>query len=384
MPVTANPDRSIEQLLSQATAIGESAVAHRAQSERDRRLAEPVIDAMVSSGLLRIVRSRRLGGLEAEPRQYLEVIREIARHDGSAGWIFGVLSIHEWLMSYTGAQLQDDIWGSDPDAILVDSIAPVGRGEAADGGFRVTGCWRFVSGIEWCSWVAVNAMTQLPDSPGPEPVVFFIPRREVRVQDEWHVVGLRATASNTVVLENAFVPAHRTMPLARVAASGRPQGELLDDGPLFRVPFVPMLALGLFPVSLSGAQQALDAFRRWTAERVRPYSQGEQAREAPGPQNVFAEASTRWDAAHALAVRYTEEIYELGRAGASAIDDATRARFFAWRSWSARSSAEVTDRLFREAGGNALFEDHPVQQAWRDTHGAAQHVSIGYGDAITS
>lgn len=357
---------------------------HRAHAERERRLADPVIEAMTESGLLRIVRSRRLGGLEAEPKEYLQITRELARHDVATGWIFGVLSIHEWLMSYVGAALQEDVWGRDPDAIVVDSIAPVGRGEAVEGGYVVDGTWKFVSGVEWCSWVAVNAVTQLPDGPAPEPVLFFIPRADLEVKDEWHVVGLRGTASNTVAVDRVFVPEHRTLPLGRVAASGRPPGPVLDDGPLFRVPFIPMLALGLFPSSLGGAQQCLEAFHRWTAGRIRPFSQGEKAREMPIPQAALAEASTRWDAAHALAIRYAEELYDLGCRDVSVVDDATRARLFAWRSWIARTSAEVSDRLFLESGGNALFEGHPMQQAWRDTHAAAQHVSIGYADAMTS
>jgi 3-hydroxy-9,10-secoandrosta-1,3,5(10)-triene-9,17-dione monooxygenase len=371
-------------LLTRAASVGEVAAAHGAASDRDRRLAPPVIEALAASGLLRLLRPRRLGGLEAEPRQYVEVIREIARYDVNAAWVYGVLSIHEWFVAYVSAELQHDLWDEDPDAIVVDSIAPVGKAEAADGGFRVSGTWKFVSGVEWCSWIAVNAITQLPDGEGPEPVLYFIPRGEVAVADEWHVVGLRGTASNTVTVADVFVPAHRTLPLARVAASGRPQGEVLDDGPLYRVPFVPMLAAGLFPVSLGGAQQALESFQRWTEGRIRPYSQGAEERQMPSAQLSFAECSTRWDAAHALAIRYAEDLYELGRQGTSALADADRARFFSWRGWIARTSAELSDRLFLDSGGNALFEDHPMQKAWRDTHAAAQHVSLGYGDAMNS
>jgi 3-hydroxy-9,10-secoandrosta-1,3,5(10)-triene-9,17-dione monooxygenase len=371
-------------LLERARALGELAAAHRDQAERDRRLADPVVEAMVSSGLFRLLRSQRLGGLEVEPKLYLEVVREIARHEVSAGWIFGVVSIHEWFMSYTTPQLQSDVWGSDPDALVVDSIAPVGRAEKADDGFVVNGTWRFVSGVEWCSWVAVNAITQMPDGEGPEPVLYFIPRQDLRVADEWHVVGLRGTASNTVTVENVFVPEHRILPVMRVSASGRAMGPMLDEGPLYRMPFLPMLALGIFPASLGGAQQALDSFQKWTAGRIRPFQRGAAARQMPGPQLALAEASTSWDAAHALAIRYAEELYALGQADQPTLDLDTDARLFAWRSWIARTSAQVSDRLFLESGGNAIFESHEMQRAWRDTHAAAQHVSVGFSEAMTS
>jgi 3-hydroxy-9,10-secoandrosta-1,3,5(10)-triene-9,17-dione monooxygenase len=373
-----------EDLLGRAKAIGEAALSHQPEAEANRRLADPVIEAIVSSGLLKMLRPRRLGGIESDPVTYVEVIREIGRRDVNASWLYGVLSIHDWFMAYTGERLQEDVWGTDPDALVVDSLAPMGTAVPQEGGYVVTGRWRFVSGVEWCSWVAVNAITTLPDGQEPEPVIFFVPRAELRVEDDWHVVGLRGTASNAVVLDGCFVPEHRLMPFGRVAASGRPQGPVLDDGPLYRVPFIPMLATGLFPPALGGGQQALDRFHEWTEGRIRPFSQGAQAREMPAAQYALAECATRWDAAHALALRYAAEVYELGQQGVSALDDFRRARFFAWRSWIVRTSAEIADRLFLDSGGNALRADHPMQQAWRDTHAAAQHVSIVYSDAMTS
>lgn len=373
-----------EELLNTARSVGELAVAHRAEAERDRRVADAVIEALAHSGLLRLLRPKRLGGLETDPVTYVEVLRELARHDVSAGWLLSILSIHEWYMAYVPAELQQDIYGPDDDAIVVDSVAPVGTAEPVEGGHLVSGEWKFVSGVEWCSWAAVTAVGPLPDGEVPEPCFYFVPRADFTVRDEWHVVGLRGTASNTVVVDRVFVPEHRRLPLARVAATGRPQGEVLDDGPLYHVPFVPMLASAIYPASLGGAQQALDAYRTWTEGRVRPYAMGAQEREAPSAQFTLAESSTRWDAAHALGLRYAEELYRMGQEGTSALTDVERARFFAWRAYVGRTSADVADRLFQESGGNAIFEGHPMQQAWRDTHAAAQHVSIVYPDAMTS
>jgi 3-hydroxy-9,10-secoandrosta-1,3,5(10)-triene-9,17-dione monooxygenase len=347
-------------------------------------VADTVIEELVRSGLLRLLRSQRLGGLESDPVTYVEVVRELSRHDLSVGWLYGVLSIHEWYMSYCPPALQQEVYGPDGDAMVVDSLAPVGTATPVEGGHVVSGTWKFVSGVEWCSWAALTAMGPLPDGDGPEPCFYFVPRAEFTVRDDWKVVGLRGTASNTVIVDEVFVPEHRRMPLGRVAASGRPQGEVLDDGPLYHVPFVPMLAGAIFPAPLGGAQQALEGYRAWTEGRVRPYSMGAEEREAPAAQFTLAECATRWDAAHALSLRYAEELYRLGQEGRSALDDVDRARFFAWRSFIGRTSADIADRLFQESGGNAIFEGHPMQQAWRDTHAAAQHVSIVYADAMTS
>jgi|TARA_B100001146_G_scaffold221972_1_gene233450 hypothetical protein len=79
---------------------------------------------MKSSGLISVIRSRRLGGHESDPTTYLEVLRTTAEGSGSAAWVLQVFTIHEWFMSYVGSQLQEDVYGVNPDAIVVDSVPP--------------------------------------------------------------------------------------------------------------------------------------------------------------------------------------------------------------------------------------------------------------------
>lgn len=374
-------DRST--MLKKAQALGELAASHVREAEENRRVSGAVIDEMVRSGLLRLLRPKSFDGYELDPVTYVEVIREIARGEVATGWLYGVLSIHEWFMAYVRPELQAEVWGQDRDALIVDSLAPVGKAERASDGYMVTGRWKFVSGVEWCSWVAVNTLVVLPDGEGPEPCMFFLPRSDFRIEDEWNVVGLRGTASNTIVVDSVFVPEHRMLPMARVAATGKPLGNP-GESPIYKVPFVPMLAACIYPTPLGGAQKALEEFRKWTEGRVRPFALGAKEKEAPSAQLTLAESGTRWDGAHALAIRYAEEVYRLGKEGRSAISEEERARFFAWRAFIGRTSAEITGHLFLNSGGNSIFEDHPLQQLWRDTHAAAQHVSLVYGDAMTS
>ncbi len=42
----------------------------------------------------------------------------------------------------------------------------------------------------------------------------FVPRDEVEIDDNWHEMGLEATGSKNIVVENAFVPEHRTLAMA--------------------------------------------------------------------------------------------------------------------------------------------------------------------------
>src|SRR3954469_19627298 len=72
--------------LDAARALGPSIRAAADQIERDRRLPPPLVDALAAAGVFRLLVPRALGGLEVEPAMMIDVVEEIARANGSAGW----------------------------------------------------------------------------------------------------------------------------------------------------------------------------------------------------------------------------------------------------------------------------------------------------------
>ena len=57
-----------------------------AEGERARRLAEPVVAALLDAGLYRLLLPRALDGAELEPAAFVRVIEEVGRADASAAW----------------------------------------------------------------------------------------------------------------------------------------------------------------------------------------------------------------------------------------------------------------------------------------------------------
>jgi alkylation response protein AidB-like acyl-CoA dehydrogenase len=56
------------------------------QAERERRLARPVVDALIDAGIFKLLASPALGGAGATPIQFREVVAAISAIDGSTGW----------------------------------------------------------------------------------------------------------------------------------------------------------------------------------------------------------------------------------------------------------------------------------------------------------
>jgi 3-hydroxy-9,10-secoandrosta-1,3,5(10)-triene-9,17-dione monooxygenase len=373
-------DLTDAELIEKARELGELAWEHNAQTEAERRLSDDVIEALFSSGLLRLATSRRMGGLEAHPQTLVEVGRELARGSAALGWLYGLTAGHQWYLSFTSERLQEEVRDSEP-GLIVDSLVPAGEAEVVDGGYVLSGRWRFVSGVEWCSWAGLAFVP--PDADPPAPVVAFVPAKELTIEDTWRVVGLRGTASNEVVVERAFVPRYRIFALAKFAADNEPQGEVVEPGTVFKLPFMGMAAIHLCYTALGTAQRAIDEFSAWTRKRVRAYEHT-AAQEAPYSQLTLADAVAKWDAAHALMLQYVRDMWSAAEAGREALPPEERARMFAQRAFIARTCAELTNQLFLDSGAMSLFETSALQQLWRDANAAAMHMVLGRGDALTS
>ena len=69
--------------------------AHADEAERNRRISDPVRNAMASEGLYRMGAPAAYGGLETPPRQMIEAIEAISMADGATGWtlMIGVESV---------------------------------------------------------------------------------------------------------------------------------------------------------------------------------------------------------------------------------------------------------------------------------------------------
>ena len=382
--VITERDLSRDRLLDRAREIGELAWNRREEIERERRVTDDVIDALRESGLVHLGNQRRWGGIEADPVTMLDIGRELARGSASLGWLFAITSFHTWYMAFTSEELQKEVWGADRTTLVSDSFAPMGQVTRVADGYLVSGQWRFVSGIEWAGWVAVGGMVPGPDGAPPELRMFFLPRSQITIVDDWHTLGLRGTASRAVVADAVCVPDHRVFPLGRLAGPGF-RGAIADRGPLWRVPLMTMQGLCVMTASTGISQRMVEEFTSATKTRIRWLDPGAKQREAPAAQLTLAAAATQWDANWALAQKYAQEGWDRARSGTGwVLSEEERAKYFSWRSYIARSSVELSDELYISSGAMALFDTHPLQQLFRDMHAAGVHVGTDRGDAYTS
>jgi 3-hydroxy-9,10-secoandrosta-1,3,5(10)-triene-9,17-dione monooxygenase len=343
-----------------------------ALAEQLRRLPDETFEDFQEAGLFRALQPKRYGGYELDPGTFYQAVMDVGTVCGSSAWILGVIGVHNWHLAIFPPQAQEDVWGADSSIQLSTSLAPTGMVERVEGGFRLKGRWSFSSGCDYCRWAVLGGLVLSADgSQPPDARVFLVPREDYVIDDNWHVMGLCATGSKDIVVENAFVPEYRTHSYIDAFHLKHP-GTAVNNAPLYRLPFGLVFANGITAPAIGAALGALDAFREQSRKRISARDQSRLV-EDPFVQYRLAEAAAEIGAARDRMLGNFAEMMRLARAGEE-IPLPARAR----GKWDAGKaidwSVKAVDRLFEASGGRGIFLDNPIQRAWRDVHAMRAHA----------
>src|SRR5499427_2416066 len=343
-----------------------------ADAERLRRLPDETFADFQEAGLFRALQPKRYGGYELDPDIFYQAVMEVGAVCGSSAWILGVIGVHNWHLAIFPPQAQEDVWGEDTSIQLSTSLAPTGSVARVTGGFRLSGRWSFSSGCDYCQWAALGGMAPAVESGAPpEARMFLVPRRDYRIDDNWYVTGLCGTGSKDIVVEEAFVPEYRTHSYLDAFHLRNP-GAVVNDGPLYRLPFGAVFPNSIAAPAVGVALGALDAFREQSQARVN-VRDGSPLAEDPFMHFRLAESAAEIGGAYERMRGNMREMMALASAGEE-IPLTRRARY-RWDSAKAVDwSLRAVDRMMEASGGRGIFLSNPIQRAWRDIHAMRAHV----------
>ncbi|MBY4574092.1 acyl-CoA dehydrogenase [Gordonia paraffinivorans] len=351
-----------------------AALADRAQqAEELRKLPADTIRDATDSGLLDLLIPRRFGGLEAPYPEILDHVRRLAHGCTSSAWTLGFYTLHGWITALFDEQAQQEAFADRP-YLAPAPLAPTGTAEPRDGGFTLSGRWSWATGIMQANWVMVGAIVT---GDKPDAILALLPVSDARVEDVWHTDGMRATGSNDVVVENAFVPSHRTIRVRDLYA-GRTPGAALHDNSSYRWPMVPALALLAAMPALGTAERVADLYATRLSERVLAYQMVKQ-KDKPAARIRLGDARIRLRALRAL-LDGTVATIEGTLAAGETVDLRTRAQARLAAARIVHESKAVIGSLLEASGASVHFLDHPMQRARRDVDVLSGHVVFDHDE----
>jgi alkylation response protein AidB-like acyl-CoA dehydrogenase len=352
-----------------------------AASEAARRLLPETFEDFARAGFFRICQPRRFGGFEMGMETLQAVLIEVGRGCVSSAWNLGILTGHAWWAAQFPEAGQEEIYGEDGVALLPTGIFGAGgRARRVEGGYELSGRWRYQSGVDVSNWLGCGAALESDDAP-PEGISFIVPRSEGVIEDDWHTLGMRGTGSKTVVVEKAFVPERRAMLLADVDSQETP-GSKLHPNPLYSTPLFAFISIEVTGAAVGGALGAVDALEalgRTKPVRSRGGGGGETAAvqsSLPSFRRRLGEAKSLADAAKALLLSESERVMALSAECKAAGRKMTREEIAEVTLRQTRCidlCVQAVRQAFVAAGTSATVTGHPIERNLRDVYTLSTH-----------
>jgi 3-hydroxy-9,10-secoandrosta-1,3,5(10)-triene-9,17-dione monooxygenase len=357
--------------MARAAALAPLLQSAAPQAEAAGDLSDASIRAIADAGLFRLMVSRRLGGHQLDLRAYVEVVAEMARGDGAAGWLAFILNANDWIVAAVFPErVQQAIYGADPDVRIAGVFEGAARIDPAEGGWRVSGRFAYSSGCRHAAWGLFGVPLLGADGAVRDQAMVLIPTAQMTREESWQVTGMRATGSNTLVADDLFVPADYVTTFSQ-AAHGAP-GARPDESEYFTA-FVPTVVLILVPALLGMARAALDhtIARLGQGKRV-AYTFYGDSREAPATQIRLAQAATLVDSAFLHVRHWADRLCQLAEARQDmALLERTQVRMAS--AHAAQCCKDALEILLDIQASGAFALANPIERIARDLAMASRH-----------
>jgi alkylation response protein AidB-like acyl-CoA dehydrogenase len=339
--------------------------------EELRELPERIVEALIEGGFFRMLLPRSLGGAELDPLTYVQVLEEIAGADPSTAWCLGQNSGCSMSAPYLEPAVAREIFGP-PRGILAwgPDLPGAGRGVAVEGGIRVTGRWGFATGSRHATWLGAHVPIFESDgtprmNPNGRPFVrtVLFPKSSAEIIDNWHVIGLRGTGSDSYALNDLIVPQKYT-------CSRDNEAERREPGLLYRFTSGMIYAMGFSNVSLGIARGALEAFVELARDKI-PRGARKTLRENNVIQSEVAKSEAKLRSARAFIHTTLREMWEEAEEkGDFGLDKHWQLRLAS--TWAIHQARDVVATVYHAAGATAIFNDNPFERRLRDIHAGTQ------------
>ncbi|MDF3038548.1 MAG: Butyryl-CoA dehydrogenase [Thermomicrobiales bacterium] len=355
-----------DEFVPMAAELGAEFAPRAAEHDRENTFVSENFERMRETGYLRLAVPRELGGLGASMRQVCFAQAELARACAATAL---AVNMHQYLVLANVFRWKKGAPGAEnvlrrvaDDGIVLmtsggsDGIWPSGKAVKENGGYRISGRKVFCSQAPVASVLTTMAVY---DDPAEGPVVLLagIPMSAegITILDNWDTMGMRATGSNDVLLEDVKIAE------AQVAAR-RPWGKVDPALRTAGVHFAPPVAAVYAGIAAAARDEAV----RVIGSRAR--GDGNTLADDPTVQRAVglmdAKLRTMWWA-------LLGALDELGEEYAP--DDRALEAVMIAKRHVVTEAQEVVDLAMQTVGGSAYFKTSPLERAYRDIRAGLFH-----------
>jgi alkylation response protein AidB-like acyl-CoA dehydrogenase len=374
-------NRTVETMIHAIREMRPRLESRAREIEAARRVPTDILDELLRLGVFRMNVPSSHGGLELPLRESFAVLTELARVDGSVGWVVMIGSFAPLILGRLPRPQFDLIYRDGADIRVAGGSAPGGAADAVDGGFRVTGRWPFASGCDHADWLFGFCVGTRNGAPLPGPMegvpplrIVVLPAKDWEIEDTWFAHGLRGTGSHHIALNDVWVPESNVIDL--FAGHANVGGPLFQGAPAFFVSTHSAFALGL-------AEGAVQDLVDLTDTGKRPVYGRTALKDSPMVQYELGRAEVLLRAARALTQEQCDiDWHDCVTGRIQDLDRTTRRHQSA--TWINEVCGQAIETCYRLGGASSVYETSPLQRRLRDISAATQHVSVNSRQYVTA
>jgi 3-hydroxy-9,10-secoandrosta-1,3,5(10)-triene-9,17-dione monooxygenase len=361
------------ELIRRARSLVPVLAQRAAQTERNRRVPAETIADLQAAGLFQVMQPKRWGGHELGLDVANEIQIILAEGCMSTAWVFAVIAVEPFLIALCDDRMARDVFSVDSSMLVCGTSAadPKNQLVEVDGGFRLSGKWRFASGVDHCGWCFLAASIVGADGSSTEWRL-LLPKADYQIIDTWNVSGLRGTGSCDIAVEDKFIPAHRAIKRADVFEGIGP-GLAVNTAPVYRIPFGQVFAMSVSTLVIGGLQGMLDAFIAYGTRRV-ARGIGPTARD-PVAQLLCAETAAQIDESKAIFhLNVARLMAHAERGEFPSLRERMQYKF--QMAYAVERASLLAARLFKAAGASGIYiENTPFARMLNDINVGRVHVN---------
>jgi alkylation response protein AidB-like acyl-CoA dehydrogenase len=358
----------------------------RAQAREGERIADITPDVMIAlheAGVYKMTKPIEWGGDALGARDVVEIISALGEADGSAGWA-GFIGIGLKNLLALDPKVVEEVREDTVDwvgpAVVGASVfaTRVGSATKADGGWTVAGQWAFGSGCTHAKWALVGIQWDPEISGGTGRGVAVLTRDQFEILDDWDVMGLSGTASNSIrSVGDVFVPEHRVIDLMEYPIRlGRLHEEYEGIGYKQRGTAL-LISVGLadVAVALGMARGALAAFAEQAVKR-QPFSLPYPTiADMPSAQVAGGKALAMTNSAAAIIESIADQVDARTEAGLDFAHE-EESEIALSLSYAANICEDAINLLQKTIGSSTVVKSNPIQRYVRDIRVLTSHGAI--------
>lgn len=338
--------------------------------EKEGVISQEALQFICDNKLFKLFLPQEVGGTMTALPEALRIFERASWINGSFGWAVTIGSGGGYFYSCVPSSVASDVFAGRK-AVIAGSGHPSGTARKVEGGYVLNGSWKYNSGSPYATVFTATCVVEDPSGPEDQPVrAFFLQPEQVRIIEDWDAFGLKATASHSTAVTEAFVPEHMAFDVFN---------NTFSDYPIYRYPFLTFAEASFTAVAAGIGKHFLEEASAVLERNEEAWNRANPARSAfvssrirDMEQRLVEQAFRFYEAIELSWVRHcngeklSEEEWRLVGSQCKK---------------TAKTAYECAQNIFPYMGLGATMENTLINQAWRDLQTVCHHsILVEYQD----